>query len=35
LRSKLDLVVGEPMPPDQVTPELLMARVAALRGDER
>lgn len=34
LRSKVELVVGEPLPPDQVTPELLMARVAALRGPE-
>lgn len=34
LRSKVELVVGEPLPPDQVTPELLMARVAALRGAE-
>lgn len=31
LRSRVELVVGEPMPPEQVTPELLMARVAALR----
>jgi len=34
LRSKIELVVGEPLPPDQVKPELLMERVAALRGDE-
>ena len=34
LRSRVELVVGEPLPPEQVTPELLMARVAALRGDE-
>ena len=34
LRSKIELVVGDPLPPDQVTPELLMERVAALRGDE-
>ncbi len=33
LRSKIELVVGDPLPPDQVTPELLMERVAALRGD--
>ncbi len=33
LRSRLELVVGEPLPPEEVTPELLMARVAALRGD--
>ena len=35
LRSKLELIVGEPVPPEQVTPDLLMERVAALRGDER
>jgi 1-acyl-sn-glycerol-3-phosphate acyltransferase len=35
LRSKLELVVGEPVPPQLVTPELLMQRVAQLRGDER
>jgi 1-acyl-sn-glycerol-3-phosphate acyltransferase len=34
LRSKIELVVGDPLPPDRVTPELLMERVAALRGDE-
>jgi hypothetical protein len=34
LRSRVELVVGEPLPPEAVTPELLMARVAALRGDE-
>jgi hypothetical protein len=34
LRSKVELVVGDPLPPDRVTPELLMERVAALRGDE-
>ncbi|HQR19604.1 MAG TPA: MFS transporter [Burkholderiaceae bacterium] len=34
LRSKVELIVGAPVPPDQVTPELLMQRVAALRGDE-
>jgi 1-acyl-sn-glycerol-3-phosphate acyltransferase len=34
LRSKIELVVGDPLPPDKVTPELLMERVAALRGDE-
>jgi len=35
LRSKLELIVGDPVPPEQVTPDLLMERVAALRGDER
>lgn len=35
LRSKLELIIGDPVPPEQVTPELLMERVAALRGDER
>ncbi len=34
LRSKVELVVGDPLPPDEVTPELLMERVAALRGDQ-
>jgi 1-acyl-sn-glycerol-3-phosphate acyltransferase len=34
LRSRVELIVGEPVPPDEVTPELLMARVAALRGGE-
>jgi len=34
LRSRVELAVGEPVPAEQVTPELLMARVAALRGDE-
>jgi 1-acyl-sn-glycerol-3-phosphate acyltransferase len=34
LRSRVELVVGEPVAPDEVTPELLMARVAALRGGE-
>ncbi len=33
LRSRVELVVGEPLPPEEVTPERLMARVAALRGD--
>jgi 1-acyl-sn-glycerol-3-phosphate acyltransferase len=35
LRSKLELIVGEPLRPEEVTPDLLMERVAALRGDER
>jgi 1-acyl-sn-glycerol-3-phosphate acyltransferase len=35
LRSQLELVVGEPLAPDEVTPERLMERVAALRGEER
>jgi len=34
LRSKVELIVGEPLPPSQVTPEVLMQRVAALRGEE-
>ena len=34
LRSRIDLVVGDPLPPGEVTPERLMERVAALRGDE-
>jgi 1-acyl-sn-glycerol-3-phosphate acyltransferase len=34
LRSKVELIVGDPLPADQVTPERLMARVAALRGDD-
>jgi 1-acyl-sn-glycerol-3-phosphate acyltransferase len=34
LRSRVELIVGEPVPPEQVTPELLMRRVAELRGDE-
>lgn len=32
LRSKLELVVGEPIPPAIATPELLMQRVKELRG---
>ncbi|HVE88861.1 MAG TPA: 1-acyl-sn-glycerol-3-phosphate acyltransferase, partial [Burkholderiaceae bacterium] len=35
LRSKLELVVGDPVPPASATPELLMQRVQELRGDER
>jgi 1-acyl-sn-glycerol-3-phosphate acyltransferase len=34
LRSKLEFVVGEPVPAALVTPELLMQRVQALRGEE-
>jgi 1-acyl-sn-glycerol-3-phosphate acyltransferase len=34
LRSRVELLVGEPVPPEDVTPDLLMSRVAALRGDE-
>jgi 1-acyl-sn-glycerol-3-phosphate acyltransferase len=33
LFPRLRLVVGEPVAPDAVTPELLRARVLALRGD--
>ncbi len=35
LRSKLEFIVGEPVPPDIATPELLMQRVQQLRGAER
>jgi hypothetical protein len=35
LRSKVELVVGHPVPPENATPELLMERVAVLRGGER
>jgi hypothetical protein len=35
LRSQLELVVGEPLAPEEVSPERLMERVAALRGEER
>ena len=35
LRSKLELVVGEPVPPASATPELLMQRVQELRGPEK
>jgi 1-acyl-sn-glycerol-3-phosphate acyltransferase len=35
LRSRVELVVGAPVRPDLVTPELLMQRVAELRGGER
>ena len=35
LRSKVELVVGEAVAPDRVTAELLMDRVAVLRGGER
>ncbi len=34
LRSKVELVVGEPVSPELVTPELLMEHVASLRGEE-
>jgi 1-acyl-sn-glycerol-3-phosphate acyltransferase len=34
-RSRLELIVGQPVPPQDVTPELLMERVAALRGADR
>ena len=34
-RSRLELVVGHPVPPQEVTPDLLMAHVAALRGGDR
>jgi 1-acyl-sn-glycerol-3-phosphate acyltransferase len=32
-RSHIALVIGDPIPPDQVTAELLEQRVRALRGD--
>jgi len=35
IRSKVELVVGEPLAPDEVTPELLMQRVAELRGEQQ
>jgi len=35
LRSKLEFVVGEPIPPAIATPELLMQRVQELRGTAR
>jgi 1-acyl-sn-glycerol-3-phosphate acyltransferase len=35
LRSKVELVVGDPVPPERVSPELLMERVAVLRGADR
>jgi len=35
IRSKVELVVGEPLMPNEVTPEHLMARVAELRGEQR
>jgi 1-acyl-sn-glycerol-3-phosphate acyltransferase len=33
LRSNIQVVIGEPIPPDEVTAELLAQRVAQLRGD--
>ena len=33
-RSRLELVIGEPVPPEIATPELLMQRVQQLRGAE-
>jgi 1-acyl-sn-glycerol-3-phosphate acyltransferase len=33
-RSRLELVIGEPVPPEIATPELLMQRVHKLRGAE-
>jgi 1-acyl-sn-glycerol-3-phosphate acyltransferase len=32
-RSKLSLAVGQPVPPDHATPELLYQQVLDLRGD--
>ena len=34
-RSRLEFVVGEPVPPAIATPELLMQRVQMLRGAEK
>ncbi|HQR57487.1 MAG TPA: MFS transporter [Burkholderiaceae bacterium] len=34
LRSRVELIVGQPLPPEAVTPERLMEQVAALRGGE-
>jgi hypothetical protein len=33
-RSRVEFVVGEPVPAERATPELLMAQVASLRGSE-
>jgi len=33
--SKIGLVVGEAVPAEQATPELLQSKVAQLRGDRR
>ena len=33
--SKISLVVGEPVPPEQVTPEKMHAQIAALRGTQK
>jgi len=35
LRSRVEFIVGEPVPAAQASPELLMQRVAELRGSER
>jgi hypothetical protein len=35
LRSRVEFIVGEPVPATQASPELLMQRVAELRGSER
>lgn len=35
LRSRVEFIVGEPVPADQASPELLMQRVEELRGSER
>jgi 1-acyl-sn-glycerol-3-phosphate acyltransferase len=35
LRSRVEFIVGEPVPADQASPELLMQRVAELRGSHR
>jgi 1-acyl-sn-glycerol-3-phosphate acyltransferase len=34
-RSRLELVVGEPVPPELATPEYLMLQVQLLRGAQR
>lgn len=35
IRSKVELVVGEPVAPQDLTPDRLMQRVAQLRGEQR
>ncbi len=34
VRSRLELIVGVPVPPEMATPELLMQRVYELRGQQ-
>jgi hypothetical protein len=35
LRSRVEFIVGEPVPAAEASPELLMQRVVELRGSER